>query len=183
MREYLFIAAVLLLAAAVSFGCAKDFEIVKIHFADESDSLAENHLQRLFAERVTIEASDADRNLADGFACYQRKLYGSSRVLIEGQLLEAPSDWRAHFVLALLDIADGNYDGAQRCLQTALRFSPSEPEQRAVIYLGLGQALERQGQSALSKQHYLTALNLDSSMAPARDGLDRLMPLTSLESR
>lgn len=178
MRKYLLIAFIFSLLTA---GCAKDFETFRVRFADESESFAENHLWRLFAERVTIDDSDADRVLADGFACYQRKLYGSSRVLIEGHLLEKPSDWRAHYLLALLDIGADDYDGAARCMQTALRFAPPEAGQRAIIYLGLGQALERNGQPALSKQHYLTALNLDSTMVAARDGIDRLTPLSSVE--
>ncbi|UCE24050.1 MAG: tetratricopeptide repeat protein [Candidatus Zixiibacteriota bacterium] len=119
--------------------------------------------------------------LAAGLSHYQRRQYDSCRSLLEGLLGQSPSEWRAHYLMGLLDYNGQDFDRAERSLLAALRFVPPQKQCRATIYLALGMTLERQGEYARSKQHFITVLRLDSTSVAARNGLDRLTALTIIE--
>ncbi len=167
------------LLTVVSAGCAPEVEIIKVRLVQRPESLTNQPGAASSAEPILADWLTADSQLADCLSYYKSGRYDSCRAEVENHLAKNPADWRAHYLLALVELKADDFDGAERCLQAALRFSPADQKLRAIVYLGLGLTLERRGDAGLSKQHYLMALNLDPGLLEAREGIDRLTTLTS----
>ena len=167
--------------AVLTAGCGRKMEVFRGRLIEKSELSTPKDASPLPSEFLSTCGSPTNPQLAAGFSHYQRQQYDSCRVSLEDVLGQYPSEWRAHYLLGLLDYQGQDFGQAERNLLAALRFVPLQTQCRAPVYLALGMTLEQKGEYARSKQHFLTALNLDSTSVEAKNGLDRLTSLTSVE--
>ncbi|UCG61407.1 MAG: hypothetical protein JSV52_13960 [Candidatus Zixiibacteriota bacterium] len=161
-------------------GCASDVEVIKVRRVESPQGFTADSPPSPSVEDVPDEWLVSDTRLLNCLSYYERHDFDSCRIGVESYLSQNPAGWQGYCLLALLEYSAGDFEGAERCFQASLRFSPVNQKIRASIYLALGQALESQGETGLSKQHYVTALNLDPGLLAAREGIDRLTNLTSV---
>ena len=70
-----------------------------------------------------------------------------ARLQVSEAILLAPSEWLYHYLLGLVEQADGNFDRARESLETAVRLNPSAVD-----------ALNRLGNLAMARQDYTEAV-------------------------
>jgi cytochrome c-type biogenesis protein CcmH/NrfG len=87
---------------------------------------------------------------------YDQRLYDPARQNARQATEMAPSDWRPHFLLGLIERADGNPAEARASLQTAARLNPGAAE----IHNQLGHIVVAGGDIGEALTHYERAVEL-----------------------
>jgi len=168
-----------LFLALLACSCGRRPEIIKALNLDETES-ATLAGPPASVQLMPFVGQAMDPDLTACLAMYKQEKWDSCRASLEDMLATNPARWRVLYLLALVDYESEEYVRSERNLISALRFTGSNKNNRALIYLALGNSLQQQGQNAQSKQHFLTALKLDPTCTHARAGLERLTAHTSV---
>jgi len=91
-------------------------------------------------------------------------------------LMQDSTYWAAYYSLGLIDSPYDEPTCADH-YRDALRFAPPEDSVRSMIYIAMGACHEKQTALGYAEQNYRTALQLNPSSEPAREGLERVLAL------
>lgn len=119
--------------------------------------------------RISVEAQreDASRLFAAAVAAHREGNFAYARTSYERVLTMAPGDVDAMNNLALLMLANREYDGAERLLRRAVSLAP----RNAGVWSNLGTVLRERGQSADAIAAFQHALSIDPSHQASRIAL------------
>lgn len=137
-------------------------------------------VETLPSPSVNTESEKPDY-LHIAYRFYNSREYDSTLVYLYKAYSENRDRWEVSYVYALTGLATGDFSSAEEYCYRALSINDTDKPDRAKIYTVLGLVCEQTNRPANARQHYLTALRLDTSAQAAREGLARTNQLSNAQ--
>jgi len=125
-----------------------------------------------------ITRSDDNSLFQDGLILYRQDDLINAENKFSQFLEKQPNDWLALYYLGHCRSAAKDCAQALEHYNNSLNFAPNDKRSRAMIYLSVGVCQEQTNEIAKARQSYHMALQLNPSLTEARNGLERLSPLS-----
>lgn len=158
-RHFLVISLFLLL-----IGCTRNFTVVK------------TTPQAMLTDEIT--RSDNNDLFQDGLILYRQGDLVHAESKFSQFLQNEPNDWLALYYLGHCRSSAKDCIAALKHYHKSLNFAPNDKRSRAMIYLAVGVCQEETNETAKARQSYHMALKLNPELTEARNGLERLSPLS-----